>query len=201
MLVAPNPEKLKFDAARRRNALLVPVSFGHRIRGVSMRKMRATRVEVDPVEQRSSHIVVVGTAVVGGEADVFAKVECCHLRKADTLAGIGEDANYEFSISLLPITPVTAEVRKRARDRAEALRLAGGPKPPIRDRAVALAREGAWCERVISPTSVFPAAIWLACATKVCSSRRVTASIAPLDVRRLDPTLQVAAQSPIGAAC
>ena len=37
---------------------------------------------------------------------------------------------------------MTAKVRKRDRDRAEALRLAGGPKPPIRERAVALAREG-----------------------------------------------------------
>jgi hypothetical protein len=32
-------------------------------------------------------------------------------------------------------------VRKRDRDRADALRLAGGPKPSLRDRAVALARE------------------------------------------------------------
>ena len=32
-------------------------------------------------------------------------------------------------------------MRKRDRDQAEALRLAGGPKPSLRDRAVALARE------------------------------------------------------------
>jgi len=32
-------------------------------------------------------------------------------------------------------------MRKRDRDRAEALRLAGGPKPSLRDRAVALANE------------------------------------------------------------
>ncbi|RNJ51774.1 hypothetical protein D1O30_13005 [Methylocystis hirsuta] len=32
-------------------------------------------------------------------------------------------------------------MRKRDRDRAEALRLAGGPPPSLRDRAVALARE------------------------------------------------------------
>ncbi len=32
-------------------------------------------------------------------------------------------------------------MRKRDRDRAEALRLAGGPKPTLRDQAVALARE------------------------------------------------------------
>jgi hypothetical protein len=33
-------------------------------------------------------------------------------------------------------------MRKRDRDRAEALCLAGGPPPSLRDRAVALAREG-----------------------------------------------------------
>lgn len=32
-------------------------------------------------------------------------------------------------------------MRKRDRDRAEALRLAGGPKPSLRARAVALAQE------------------------------------------------------------
>ena len=32
-------------------------------------------------------------------------------------------------------------MRKRDRDRAEAQRLAGGPKPSLRDRAVALANE------------------------------------------------------------
>jgi hypothetical protein len=57
------------------------------------------------------------------------------------LAGVGEDANYEFSISLLPTTPQLPKMRKRDRDRAEALRLAGGSKPSLRDRAVALANE------------------------------------------------------------
>lgn len=47
----------------------------------------------------------------------------------------------EFSISLLPTTPEPPKMRKRDRDRAEALRLAGGPPPSLRDRAVALARE------------------------------------------------------------
>lgn len=32
-------------------------------------------------------------------------------------------------------------MRKRDRDRVDALRLAGGPKPTLRERAVALARE------------------------------------------------------------
>ena len=57
------------------------------------------------------------------------------------LAGVVEDANYEFSISLLPTTPILPKIRKRDRDRAEALRLAGGPKPSLRERAVALANE------------------------------------------------------------
>lgn len=57
------------------------------------------------------------------------------------LPGVGEDTNYEFSISLLPTTPKLPKMRKRDRERAEALRLAGGPKPSLRDRAVALATE------------------------------------------------------------
>jgi hypothetical protein len=57
------------------------------------------------------------------------------------LPGVGEDANCEFSISLLPTTPELPKMRKRGRDRAEALRLAGGPKRSLRDRAVALANE------------------------------------------------------------
>ena len=55
------------------------------------------------------------------------------------LAGVVEDANYEYSIPLLRATPGTPKVRKRDRDRAEAIRLAGGPKPTLRERAVALA--------------------------------------------------------------
>lgn len=55
--------------------------------------------------------------------------------------GVGEDANYEFSISLLATTPKPLKMGKRDRDRAEALRLAGGPKPSLRGRAVAHAQE------------------------------------------------------------
>ena len=61
--------------------------------------------------------------------------------KSKWLAGVDEDANYEFSISLPLTTPKAPKMRKRDRDRAEALRLAGGPKPSLRDRAVALATE------------------------------------------------------------
>lgn len=57
------------------------------------------------------------------------------------LPGVGEDANYEYSISRPNATPQLPKIRKRDRDRAEALRLAGGPKPSLRDSAVALARE------------------------------------------------------------
>jgi len=57
------------------------------------------------------------------------------------LPGLNETANYEFSIPLLPSTPTPAKMRKRDRDQAEATRLAGGPKPSLRARAVALARE------------------------------------------------------------
>ncbi len=57
------------------------------------------------------------------------------------LAGIGETEKYEFAITLRPNAPQAPRQRKRDRDRAEALRLAGGPKPTLRERAVALARE------------------------------------------------------------
>ena len=55
------------------------------------------------------------------------------------LAGVGEDANYEYSIPLPRATLGPPKMRKRDRDRAERLRLAGGPKPSLRERAVALA--------------------------------------------------------------
>ena len=57
------------------------------------------------------------------------------------LAGIGEDANYEYAIPRPNATSQAPKIRKRDRDRAEALRLAGGPKPSLRQRAVALALE------------------------------------------------------------
>ena len=57
------------------------------------------------------------------------------------LPEVVEDANYEFSISLLPTPPEPPKMRKRDRNRAQALLLAGGPKPSLRERAVALAQE------------------------------------------------------------
>jgi len=57
------------------------------------------------------------------------------------LAGIGEDANYEYSIFRPKTTPAAPKIRKRDRDRAEAIRLSGGPRPSLRGRAVAFAHE------------------------------------------------------------
>jgi len=57
------------------------------------------------------------------------------------LPGIDENENYVFAIARPLATPKPTKVRKRDRDRAERLRLAGGPKPSLRDRAVAFAIE------------------------------------------------------------
>lgn len=57
------------------------------------------------------------------------------------LAGVDETENYEFAIARCQTTPRSSKTRKRDRDRAEALRLAGGRRPTLRERAVALARE------------------------------------------------------------
>lgn len=71
----------------------------------------------------------------------------------DWLAGTGQTThdNYSFVIPLRSATQKRdrvrsstieqATIRKRDRDRAEALRLAGGPKPSLRERAVAFVRE------------------------------------------------------------
>lgn len=57
------------------------------------------------------------------------------------LPGIDETEQYEMSVTLRHDTQQPPRARKRDRERAEALRLAGGPQPSLRDRAVALARE------------------------------------------------------------
>ena len=54
---------------------------------------------------------------------------------------IDEAEKYEFAIPLRQATPPGPKKRKRDRDRAEAPRLAGRPKPTLRDRSVAHARE------------------------------------------------------------
>ena len=62
-------------------------------------------------------------------------------RRVKWLPGVDETENYEFAIALRQNPPQPLKLRKRDRDRAEKLRLAGRPKPTLRERAVALARE------------------------------------------------------------
>ncbi|WP_168991935.1 MULTISPECIES: type IV toxin-antitoxin system AbiEi family antitoxin domain-containing protein [Mesorhizobium] len=57
------------------------------------------------------------------------------------LPGPNETANYELPIPLETTPEPSVEIRKRDRERAERVRLAGGPKPSLRERAVAFARE------------------------------------------------------------
>lgn len=67
------------------------------------------------------------------------------------LAGVDEDANYLFQIpAATPKNP--PQQRKRDRDRAERMRLAGGPMPSLREKAYAFARQ-----RTIVRTSDFTA--------------------------------------------
>ena len=48
------------------------------------------------------------------------------------LPGVDETEKYEFAIPLRQNTPHEPKMRKRDRDRAERLRLTGGPKPSLR---------------------------------------------------------------------
>jgi hypothetical protein len=57
------------------------------------------------------------------------------------LPGIDETANYELPIPFETTPQSTFKIRKRDRERAERIRLAGGPKPTLRERAVSLALE------------------------------------------------------------
>jgi hypothetical protein len=57
------------------------------------------------------------------------------------LPGLNETANYVLPIPLETTPHPTIRIRKRDRDRAERIRLAGGPKPTSRERAVRLALE------------------------------------------------------------
>jgi hypothetical protein len=57
------------------------------------------------------------------------------------LPGTDEAANYEYDIARHSTPEPCKRVRKRDRDRAERIRLSGGPKPTLRKRAVALAPE------------------------------------------------------------
>ena len=52
-----------------------------------------------------------------------------------------QTANFGLPIPLKPTPEPSKRIRKRDRDRAERIRLAGRPKPTLRERAVALALE------------------------------------------------------------
>lgn len=62
-------------------------------------------------------------------------------RKDGGSPGLNETANYVLPIPLKTTPQPTIKIRKRDRDRAERIRLAGGPKPTLRERAVRLALE------------------------------------------------------------
>jgi len=57
------------------------------------------------------------------------------------LPGPDENANYVLPIPLETTPRPFVKMRKRDRDRAERIRLAGGSIPTLRERAVALARQ------------------------------------------------------------
>ncbi|CAH2405648.1 type IV toxin-antitoxin system AbiEi family antitoxin domain-containing protein [Mesorhizobium escarrei] len=57
------------------------------------------------------------------------------------LPGLNETANYELPIPFETTPQPTFKIRKRDRERAERIRLDGGPKPTLRERAVRLALE------------------------------------------------------------
>lgn len=57
------------------------------------------------------------------------------------LPGPDENANYVLPIPLQTTQRPFVRIRKRDRDRAERIRLAGGPEPTLRERAMALARQ------------------------------------------------------------
>jgi site-specific DNA recombinase len=100
-------------------------------------QMLVQRIEVgtDEIRIKGSRTKLLQTLVAsGGSGGVELATNGVRSFVPNWLAGVVEDANYEFSISLLPAIPDLPKVRKRDRDRAEAIRLAGGPKPSLRDR-------------------------------------------------------------------
>lgn len=69
--------------------------------------------------------------------------ECYHAPPGHGwLPGTDETQNYELPIAV-ERSPQLPTRRKRDRDREERIRQAGGPKPSLRDKAYALARERA----------------------------------------------------------
>jgi len=57
------------------------------------------------------------------------------------LPGLNETANFVLPIPLKTTPEPSVRMRKRDRDRVERIRLAGGPKPTLRERAVSLVLE------------------------------------------------------------
>lgn len=62
-------------------------------------------------------------------------------RQGLTLPGPNETTNYKLPIPFKSTPRPTIKARKRDRERAERILSAGGPKPSLRERAVALVRE------------------------------------------------------------
>jgi hypothetical protein len=75
-----------------------------------------------------------------GESHTAQQYRAIAYKKA-WLPGLNETANYELPIPLKPAPQPTIKIRKRDRERVERILLLGGPKPSLRERAVALARE------------------------------------------------------------
>lgn len=116
------------------------------------------------------------------------------------LRGLNETVNYELPIPLETTPQPTIKIRKRDRERAERIRLAAGPKPSLRERAVALAREKGEVRTCDLTDIGVPAVIWPECATRACSLGSATASIAPPIRRWHDPILANSRRMAMSAA-
>jgi hypothetical protein len=68
-------------------------------------------------------------------------VDDTHPIEIGRLPGPNETTNYELPIPFKPTPRPTIRTRKRDRQRAERISLAGGPKPSLREQAVAFAQE------------------------------------------------------------
>lgn len=106
------------------------------------------------------------------------------------LPGLNETANYVLPIPLKTTPECPARIRKRDRDRAERIRLAGGRMPTLRERAVALAiKKGEVRTKDLADIGV-SAATLPACSRKACSSRRPMGATVRRFPKRLDVTIQ-----------
>ena len=111
-------------------------------------------------------------------------------RQGLTLPGPNETTNYKLPIPFKSTPRPTIKARKRDRERAERILSAGGPKPSLRERAVALVRErGTVRTRDLTDIGI-PRCYLPGWVTRACSSRSATVSIAPQIRRRHNATLQ-----------